>query len=98
MFSLSQYFPPLHLSIFPVAAMLPRMPIHLRVAVVKFALCLFAAISLSVSSLHAADWPMWRRDPGRGAATDENLPQKLYPQWTRELPAPTPAWPEDPRL
>jgi len=41
-----------------------------------------------------ADWPMWRYDAGRTAATPEGLPSELRLQWVRELPAPRPAWPK----
>ncbi len=41
----------------------------------------------------AGDWPQWRYDAARGAATPENLPDELHLRWTRELPAPRPAWP-----
>ncbi|MBN2314359.1 MAG: PQQ-binding-like beta-propeller repeat protein, partial [Sedimentisphaerales bacterium] len=40
------------------------------------------------------DWPMWRYDAGRTAATPEELPTPLHLQWTRELAPPRPAWPE----
>ncbi len=36
---------------------------------------------------------MWRHDPGRGAWSPDALPETLHLQWTRELPAPLPAWP-----
>ncbi len=44
------------------------------------------------------DWPMWRHDAGRTAATDAELPAKLYLQWKREFPKPAPAFPNDSRL
>ena len=40
------------------------------------------------------DWPMWKYDAGRSAATPEELPAQLHLQWTRELAAPRPAWPK----
>lgn len=46
----------------------------------------------------AHDWPTWRFDAGRTGATPEQLPAKLYPQWTLQLPVLQPAWPEDERL
>ena len=57
------------------------------------------ATLLIASPLSAADWPMWRHDPGRTATTDEQLPatEKLTPLWSRQLPAPAPAY-RDPRL
>ncbi len=46
----------------------------------------------------AADWPMWRYDAGRTAASPEELPDELHLLWTRELPPPLPAFPHDNRL
>ena len=46
----------------------------------------------------AADWPQWRYDAGRTAASPEQLPAELHLQWVRSLPAPKPAWPDSPRL
>ena len=46
----------------------------------------------------AVDWPMWRHDPQRSAATAEELPEQLHLQWSRQLPAPMPAWPNETRL
>ncbi len=43
-------------------------------------LCLFLA-----ASVHAADWPMWRANPGRTAAVTPALPEKLAVLWSREL-------------
>jgi outer membrane protein assembly factor BamB len=50
-------------------------------------------------SIHPAkvlgnDWPMWRFDAGRRAASPEQLPAKLHLQWIRELAPPKPAWPK----
>ncbi|MFT5095826.1 MAG: outer membrane protein assembly factor BamB, partial [Porticoccaceae bacterium] len=59
------------------------------------AVVLFVSLG-SVAS--ATDWPTWRFDAGRSAATPEELPTALNLQWTRVLPALKPAWPEDPRL
>src|SRR5262249_37535316 len=46
----------------------------------------------------AADWPMYRYDAGRTAASPEQLPAKLHLQWVRELPPLKPAWPEQPKI
>ena len=43
----------------------------------------------------AADWPMWRYDAGRSAASPAPLAAELHLQWVRQLPAPAPAWPEE---
>ena len=52
---------------------------------------------LTAASLQAADWPMWRHDPGRTAATPQALPEKLELIWSRELPPLRPAY-REPRL
>lgn len=41
----------------------------------------------------AADWPMWRHDAARSNASTAELPDQLELRWTRQLPAPRPAWP-----
>ncbi len=46
----------------------------------------------------AADWPAWRHDAQRSAATQEQLAAELHLQWSLRLPRLQPAWPEDPRL
>lgn len=46
----------------------------------------------------AADWPMWRNDVSRSAESSAELPAELHLQWTRQLPPPTPAWPNEARL
>ncbi|MCZ6794279.1 MAG: PQQ-binding-like beta-propeller repeat protein, partial [Planctomycetota bacterium] len=45
------------------------------------------------ATLRAADWPMWRHDAARGAASDEELAEELHLQWVLELSTPRPAWP-----
>ncbi|NQT51057.1 PQQ-binding-like beta-propeller repeat protein, partial [bacterium] len=44
-----------------------------------------------------ADWPMWRHDANRSAASPAALPAQLHLQWSRELAPPRPAFPNDPR-
>ncbi len=41
----------------------------------------------------AADWPMWRYDAGRTAASPAALPEQLRLQWVLALPRLDPAWP-----
>jgi len=45
------------------------------------------------ANLHGHDWPMWRYDGRRCAASPEQLPAELNLQWVRELALPKPAWP-----
>ncbi len=40
----------------------------------------------------AEDWPMWRYEPGRGAATTHRLAAELHLQWVLQLPEPEPGW------
>ena len=59
----------------------------------------YVAALLCVSlALHAQDWPTWRYDAGRTANTPHGVAKDLAVSWVLELPAPAPAWPEDPRL
>lgn len=44
------------------------------------------------------DWPTWRYDSRRSAASPEELPAQLYLQWMRELPPLVPAWPDESRM
>jgi len=55
-------------------------------------------VTLACVSVSADDWPAWRHDAGRSAASAELLPAELQLSWSRELGLPKPAWPEDPRL
>ncbi len=50
------------------------------------------AAIFSIRPLDAADWPMWRHDAGRSAATDEELAPTLHRRWTRHLPRLQGAW------
>ncbi len=45
-----------------------------------------------------ADWPFWRRDPAHTGTTPRALPERLYLQWSRELPPLQPGWPDQPRV
>ncbi len=56
------------------------------------------AILLLASSLHAADWPMWRCDAKRSAVTSQELPGELQLAWTLENPPLEPAWLDEPRM
>ena len=47
-----------------------------------------------VLNVRAADWPQWRCNAGRTAATPEELPAELHVQWWRQLPPPRAAWPQ----
>ena len=40
-----------------------------------------------------ADWPMWRHDAARSAATPDALPGGLHEIWVRDLPPQQTAWP-----
>ena len=53
---------------------------------------------ISIRNNLAADWPQFRFDAGRTAASPEQLPKQLHLQWTRDLPTPQPAFPAEVRL
>ncbi|MAV37817.1 MAG: hypothetical protein CMJ59_20460, partial [Planctomycetaceae bacterium] len=57
----------------------------LQVALATYVL-LFAATG------RADDWPMWRYDAERSAASSERLPDTLRRLWTRAFPPRQPAW------
>ena len=66
-----------------------------RITVLKCLLILFCLLTVQV---RAGDWPQFRYDVGRTAATPHELPADLQLRWTRTLPAPRPAFPHELRL
>ena len=46
----------------------------------------------------SADWPTWRHDVTRSGTSSKELPQELHLRWSRALPEPQIAWPNEPRL
>ena len=58
---------------------------------------LLLACMLTVQ-VRAGDWPQFRYDVGRTAATPHELPADLQLRWTRTLPTPRPAFPHELRL
>lgn len=46
----------------------------------------------------AGDWPLFRYDAQRSAASPDELPAELSLQWTRQLPKLKPAWPDQPKM
>ncbi len=61
----------------------------------RLALPLTAALTVLLLSgpfAVAGDWPQWRHNARRTAATDESLPAKLYPQWSIDLGKARQAW------
>ncbi len=58
----------------------------------------FIALCLISIASEARDWPQFRYDVGRTAASPDELPGDLQLCWTRELPAPRPAFPLELRL
>jgi len=57
-------------------------------------LLIFVGCWLLPTVVQGHDWPMWRYDAGRTAASPEELPAQMHLQWTRELAPPRPAWPK----
>ncbi|NQT89392.1 PQQ-binding-like beta-propeller repeat protein [bacterium] len=57
-----------------------------------------AVAGLAAGLAHGGDWPQFRYDARRGAASPEELPAELHLQWVRELTTPRPAFPGEIRL
>ena len=55
----------------------------------------FAFLMIAAGPAWSADWPMWRYDAGRTAASAEQLPEKLQLLWTRKGEPREQAW-DDP--
>jgi outer membrane protein assembly factor BamB len=53
---------------------------------------------IPIADVRAGDWPMWRHDAQRSAATPDELPSQMKLLWSRELPPLTPAWPDQPKM
>jgi hypothetical protein len=51
------------------------------------------AVLGTANSGYGGDWPMWRYDSARGAASPHPLAAQLHRQWSRRLPRSLPAWP-----
>ena len=49
-------------------------------------------LSLTVTTARADDWPMWRYDAGRTAASGERLPARLHRVWTLRFSPRRPVW------
>ena len=52
-------------------------------------------LAIFAPSSHAADWPMWRYDAGRRAASPEQLPAEMNLLWVRQYSPRSPVW-DDP--
>ena len=61
-------------------------------------LLLASAACAGPDALEGADWPTWRGNPNRGAATSLELPATLHLQWVREYPKLETAWNDQPRM
>jgi outer membrane protein assembly factor BamB len=67
----------------------------------RFLSCALAAFWLSTAwqTVQAGgDWPQWRNDAQRSAATAPALPAKLKLAWSRQLPALRAAWPDQAKM
>ncbi len=56
------------------------------------------AALLSPLAAEGGDWPIWRYDAQRSAASPDELPARLSLQWVRQLPRLQPAWPDQPKM
>jgi len=65
---------------------------------IRFPLVLLILACLLTAKVRVGDWPQFRYDLGRTAASPHGLPADLQLRWTRSLPAPRPAFPYELRL
>lgn len=56
------------------------------------------AVSVSAAPASTADWPMWRHDAQRSAASPQELPAELHLHWHRDYPPQIPAWPDQEKM
>ncbi len=68
-------------------------PRHAAAPLVCLALSL-----LGPAAAGAADWPVWRYDARRSAASPQALPAQLHLHWVREYPPLRPAWPDQSKM
>ncbi len=64
----------------------------------EFHIVLLIVTCLLATSARGGDWPQFRYDVGRTAASPDELPANLALSWTRKLPEPQPAFPLELRL
>ncbi|MHB8866962.1 MAG: outer membrane protein assembly factor BamB family protein [Pirellulaceae bacterium] len=64
----------------------------------RFPRVLLMVMCLVTAQVWAGDWPQFRYDAGRTAASPHDLPTDLQLRWTRTLPVPQPAFPHELRL
>ncbi|MCI0358629.1 MAG: PQQ-binding-like beta-propeller repeat protein, partial [Planctomycetaceae bacterium] len=53
---------------------------------------------LASPAARAGDWPQWRYDAQRSAASPDELPASLALYWVRELPPLVSCWPDQPKM
>ncbi len=56
--------------------------------------CWLLPVFILPTKAYGHDWPMWRYDAGRRAASPEELPAQMHLQWVRVMAPPKPAWPK----
>ena len=64
-----------------------------RAGGMKSFLRILLVVGASVAPSRGDDWPTWRHDAARTAASPDTLPADLVLRWVLELPPPRPAWP-----
>lgn len=64
---------------------------------ILFVIVMLAAL-LAPMAADGGDWPLWRYDAQRSAASPDELPSQLRPIWMRSLPRLKPAWPDQPKM
>jgi outer membrane protein assembly factor BamB len=65
-------------------------------AFMKNALLTAVLVIAGTTGVRAGDWPMWRYDAARSAASPDGIATNLTLLWSRKLPPVRPAWPLEP--
>ncbi|MFO7898750.1 MAG: PQQ-binding-like beta-propeller repeat protein [Planctomycetota bacterium] len=78
--------------------MVPLLEMTMLNAKKLLSVCFVVSVLVLAGPATAADWPMWRYGPNRGAASPHRLPAELHLQWVRDYPTLETAWPDQPRL
>jgi len=64
----------------------------------RICLLTLAAGAAAFAPAAYADWPTWRANAARTAVSGDMLTGKLQLHWSRRMPAPRQAWPDEPRM
>ncbi len=64
----------------------------------RFVASIFLTVIVAPAMAYGGDWPLWRYDAQRSAASRDELPASMRLLWSRQLPRLKPAWPDQPKM